>query len=231
WSAPRRDGAHGSYGAGSRWRDRGLDLPGDRDRRAGDRRRHARGARIRCPHGRPPRDRRHEGERVAGWLRTGPARADAAPGELRLRARLSGEFRRRDRALRRLPGERCCVRDRRPRQHRDPAAGRPGPCRGGCQRWRWTVNAAATMLGQPKAALDTPALLVDLDLLEANIARIAATCRRHGVGWRPHMKGHKTVEIARMELAAGAIGITCAKLGEAEVMAAAGIPNILIANQ
>jgi len=93
------------------------------------------------------------------------------------------------------------------------------------------VNAAATMLGQPKAALDTPALLVDLDLLEANIARSAAPCRRHGVGWRPHMKGHKTVEIARMELAAGAIGITCAKLGEAEVMAAAGIPNILIANQ
>ena len=93
------------------------------------------------------------------------------------------------------------------------------------------MNAATTMLGQPKSVLDTPALLVDLDLLEANIARIAATCRHHGVGWRPHMKGHKTVEIARMELAAGAIGITCAKLGEAEVMAAAGIPNILIANQ
>jgi len=74
-------------------------------------------------------------------------------------------------------------------------------------------------------------LLVDLDVLEANIARIASTCRQHGVGWRPHLKGHKTLEIARKELAAGAVGITCAKLGEAEVMAAAGIPDVLIANQ
>jgi D-serine deaminase-like pyridoxal phosphate-dependent protein len=88
-----------------------------------------------------------------------------------------------------------------------------------------------TLIGQPKAALDTPALLVDLDIMAANIARIAATCRAHNVSWRPHMKGHKTVEIARLELEAGAIGVTCAKLGEAEVMAAAGIANILIANQ
>jgi len=93
------------------------------------------------------------------------------------------------------------------------------------------MNPTAAMIGLPKTALDTPALLVELDVMEANIARIAAICREHGVGWRPHMKGHKTLEIARKELAAGAIGITCAKLGEAEVMAAAGIPNILIANQ
>lgn len=82
-----------------------------------------------------------------------------------------------------------------------------------------------------KADLDTPALLVDLDQMQANIARIAGTCQKLGVSWRPHVKGNKTVEIVRMELAAGAIGITCAKLGEAEVMAAAGIRNILIANQ
>jgi D-serine deaminase-like pyridoxal phosphate-dependent protein len=67
--------------------------------------------------------------------------------------------------------------------------------------------------------------------MQANIARIAGTCQKLGVSWRPHIKGIKTVEIVRMELAAGAIGITCAKLGEAEVMAAAGIRNILIANQ
>jgi len=89
----------------------------------------------------------------------------------------------------------------------------------------------AAMIGLPKSALDTPALLVDLDVMDANITRIAAFCRHHGVGWRPHIKGHKTVEVARKELAAGAVGITCAKLGEAEVMGAAGIANILIANQ
>lgn len=86
-------------------------------------------------------------------------------------------------------------------------------------------------LGRPKAALDTPALVVDLDVLDANIERIAATCRENGIGWRPHAKAHKTPEIAQRLMAAGAIGITCAKLGEAEVMADAGIRSILIANQ
>jgi D-serine deaminase-like pyridoxal phosphate-dependent protein len=93
------------------------------------------------------------------------------------------------------------------------------------------MNHASTPIGLPVTELDTPALLVDLDVMEANITRIASVCRQHGVGWRPHFKGHKTIEIARKELAAGAIGVTCAKLGEAEVMAAAGITNVLIANQ
>src|SRR5438046_6804711 len=91
--------------------------------------------------------------------------------------------------------------------------------------------ASCSLIGQHKSALDPPALLVDLDVMEANIARIVATCHAHGVAWRPHSKAHKTPEIAHMQLAAGAIGITCAKLGEAEVMAAAGIRDILIANQ
>jgi D-serine deaminase-like pyridoxal phosphate-dependent protein len=85
--------------------------------------------------------------------------------------------------------------------------------------------------GASKLAVDTPALLVDLDVMERNIAAIAAVCRAHGVAWRPHVKGQKTIEIVRKELAAGAIGITCAKIGEAEVFAAAGIRDILIANQ
>ena len=93
------------------------------------------------------------------------------------------------------------------------------------------IASSQSLIGQPKSALDTPALLVDLDLLQANIEHIAKTCRDNGVGWRPHTKAHKTPEIARLQLAAGAIGIACAKLGEAEVMAAAGIRNILIANQ
>lgn len=88
-----------------------------------------------------------------------------------------------------------------------------------------------SLIGQTKFALDTPALLVDLDVMEANIARIIAACRENGVAWRPHSKAHKTPEIAKMQIAAGAIGITCAKLGEAEVMAGAGIRDILIANQ
>jgi D-serine deaminase-like pyridoxal phosphate-dependent protein len=93
------------------------------------------------------------------------------------------------------------------------------------------MTASSSLIGLPKSALETPALLVDLDVMDANIARIAETCRRHGVGWRPHIKAHKTPEIARRQLAAGAFGITCAKLGEAEVMAEAGITEILIANQ
>ena len=66
--------------------------------------------------------------------------------------------------------------------------------------------------------LDTPALYVDLDALERNIARMQAQCRAWGVGLRPHVKTHKIAEIARMQLAAGAIGITVAKVGEAEVL-------------
>ncbi len=66
--------------------------------------------------------------------------------------------------------------------------------------------------------LDTPALYVDLDALERNIARMQARCREMKVGLRPHIKTHKTPEIARMQLAAGAIGLTVAKAGEAEVM-------------
>jgi D-serine deaminase-like pyridoxal phosphate-dependent protein len=72
---------------------------------------------------------------------------------------------------------------------------------------------------------------VDLDRLERNIAQMAAHFKQAGVGWRPHTKGIKVPAIAHMLLAAGAFGVTCAKLGEAEVMAAAGIGDILIANQ
>lgn len=86
-------------------------------------------------------------------------------------------------------------------------------------------------IGRSKWDLDTPVLLADLDVVDANIARLAAFMREAGVGWRPHTKGQKVPALAHRELAAGAIGVTCAKLGEAEVMAAAGIRDILIANQ
>ena len=66
--------------------------------------------------------------------------------------------------------------------------------------------------------LDTPALYVDLDALEHNILRMQEHCRAWGVALRPHVKTHKIAEIAQMQLDAGAIGITVAKVGEAEVM-------------
>lgn len=87
------------------------------------------------------------------------------------------------------------------------------------------------LIGADKSACDTPALIVDLDVMEANIARIARICRENGIAWRPHTKGIKVPAIAHKLLAAGASGITCAKLGEAELMAEAGISDILIANQ
>ena len=90
---------------------------------------------------------------------------------------------------------------------------------------------SGNIVGVMKNDLDTPALLVDLDALESNIALMAGRFREAGVAWRPHVKGIKVPAIAHMALAAGAIGVTCAKLGEAEVMAAAGIRDILIASQ
>ena len=66
--------------------------------------------------------------------------------------------------------------------------------------------------------LDTPALYIDLDVLEHNIARMQQQCRAWGVELRPHVKTHKIAEIAQLQLAAGAIGITVAKVGEAEVL-------------
>ncbi len=87
------------------------------------------------------------------------------------------------------------------------------------------------MIGLPKSELDTPALWIDLDRLEQNISSLARHFQNAGVNWRSHTKGSKVPAIAHKLLAAGAIGITCAKLGEAEVMVAAGITDILIANQ
>ena len=85
--------------------------------------------------------------------------------------------------------------------------------------------------GQPLAELDTPALVVDLDAFHANIAHMASACARHQKAWRPHSKAHKSPAVARLLIEAGACGITCAKLSEAECMAEAGIDDILIANQ
>jgi D-serine deaminase-like pyridoxal phosphate-dependent protein len=75
---------------------------------------------------------------------------------------------------------------------------------------------------------DTPELVVDLDVVRANVRRSGALAREAGVALRPHVKTHKLPEIARMQVENGAVGIQVAKLGEAEVMAAAGIDDILV---
>ena len=81
----------------------------------------------------------------------------------------------------------------------------------------------------PFPELDTPALVVDLDVLERNIAEMAGVAANAGVRLRPHTKTHKCPEVARMQVDAGAAGITVAKLGEAEVMVDAGFDDVLVA--
>jgi D-serine deaminase-like pyridoxal phosphate-dependent protein len=94
------------------------------------------------------------------------------------------------------------------------------------------MSANSNAIGIPVGELETPALCLDLEIYRRNAARMAAFITRdHGLQWRPHMKGQKAPELAREAITAGAMGVTCATLYEAEAMASAGIPNILIANQ
>src|ERR1700733_12592948 len=76
--------------------------------------------------------------------------------------------------------------------------------------------------------LQTPALVIDLDILEGNIRRRSEHTKKNKINLRPHAKTHKSAEIARRQMAAGALGICCAKLGEAEALAAAGVESIHI---
>ena len=77
--------------------------------------------------------------------------------------------------------------------------------------------------------LDTPALVVDLDVVEANAARLATALAERGVALRPHVKTHKSVALARIQLEHGAVGLTVGTLGEAEVFAAAGLTDLFVA--
>ena len=82
-----------------------------------------------------------------------------------------------------------------------------------------------------KAQIKTPALVVDMDAMEANIKTMADFFAEGPCKLRPHYKNNKCVALARRQLAAGAIGITCATLGEAEALARNGIEGILLANE
>lgn len=87
------------------------------------------------------------------------------------------------------------------------------------------------MVGQPVAAIDTPALVVDLDAMQRNLSRMAEFARKHDMRWRPHAKMHKSSAIARLQMQAGAVGVCVQKTSEAEAMVAGGVNNIFISNE
>src|SRR5580692_8691964 len=92
---------------------------------------------------------------------------------------------------------------------------------------RAEVAAAIEALGTQGSRwrVPTPALVVDLDAFDRNVAQMAARARAAGVALRPHAKSHKTSALARRQIGAGAVGVCCAKLGEAEALAAQGIAS------
>jgi D-serine deaminase-like pyridoxal phosphate-dependent protein len=86
-------------------------------------------------------------------------------------------------------------------------------------------------IGDPLGAIDTPALVVDLDALERNVDLMANAVHGAAVALRPHAKAHKTPAIALAQLARGAAGICCQKVGEAEAFVAAGVRDVLVTNE
>lgn len=89
----------------------------------------------------------------------------------------------------------------------------------------------AAEIGDRWEDIDTPALVVDLDILDANLARMADFAKESGIRLRPHAKSHKCPPIAQKQMALGAVGVCCQKVTEAEIMANCGITDILITNQ
>jgi D-serine deaminase-like pyridoxal phosphate-dependent protein len=91
-------------------------------------------------------------------------------------------------------------------------------------------TANTDLIGQPgsRDLIPTPAAVLDLDAFDRNVARMAARAKAAGLALRPHSKSHKTSAVAHRQIAAGAVGICCAKLAEAEAMAAAGVAAILV---
>jgi len=90
---------------------------------------------------------------------------------------------------------------------------------------------APAVPGLPLADVDTPALLLDLDAFERNLGTMTDALRPFNVRWRPHAKWHKCAEIARRQIAAGAVGVCVQKTSEAEALVAGGVQDVLIANE
>ncbi|WP_096698595.1 DSD1 family PLP-dependent enzyme [Polaromonas sp. AER18D-145] len=93
------------------------------------------------------------------------------------------------------------------------------------------MHLLSDLLGRPAAAIDTPALVIDLDAMERNLDRMAAFAAQHGVMLRPHAKMHKSATLARLQMARGAVGVCVQKTSEAEALAALGVNNIYISNE
>src|ERR1035438_4301670 len=91
------------------------------------------------------------------------------------------------------------------------------------------MAASITIFYMHVSEIDTPALVVDLDIMGRNLARVAGYAREHGLRLRPHTKTHKSVRLARRQIATGAVGLTVAKVSEAEVMLAAEPDDLLVA--
>jgi D-serine deaminase-like pyridoxal phosphate-dependent protein len=94
-----------------------------------------------------------------------------------------------------------------------------------------SVRPAPAAFGDPVEAVDTPALLVELDAFERNLVRMAEFARAKGLRLRPHGKTHKCVAIARAQIHAGAVGVCCQKVSEAEAFVAGGVEDVLVSNE
>ena len=87
------------------------------------------------------------------------------------------------------------------------------------------------LIGKSVHDIDTPALVIDLDAMKRNLGRMAEFAKKHRVHWRPHAKMHKSVQLAKMQIKAGAVGVCVQKTAEAEIMVAGGVHNVYISNQ
>jgi len=99
---------------------------------------------------------------------------------------------------------------------------------------RWTTMKSTTIPAEPGMAvseIDTPALVIDLDVFENNIKTMTSYCSQKKINLRPHAKTHKSLDIAQIQMEHGAIGICCQKVSEAEIFVNGGIPDVFITNE
>ncbi len=92
-------------------------------------------------------------------------------------------------------------------------------------------EALRLLVGQSVEAIDTPALVLDLDAMKRNLGRMAEFARKHAIRWRPHAKMHKSSALAKLQMQAGAVGVCVQKTAEAEAMVAGGVTNVYISNE
>ncbi len=108
----------------------------------------------------------------------------------------------------------------------------PKACLANCDITEFNARIAKRdFRGMTKDILPTPCMVVDLDAFKANIAHMASTAKANGINVRPHVKVHKSVDVAKHQVAAGAIGLTCATIAEAELFSGAGIQHVLWTKQ